>query len=96
MAACALTEADIQESIELPQLSDQEIFDSSSTASGAAHGRALRVALEAENQARNFYAELAATTGNPETRALYAELSGLEAGHVEFIERRLSKSTPHG
>jgi rubrerythrin len=96
LAACALTEADIVETIELPQLNDQEIFDSSSTAPGAAHGRALKVALEAENQARNFYAELAATTDNPETRALYAELSSLEAGHVEFIERRLSKSTPHG
>jgi len=94
-AACAITEADILETIELPQLNDQEIFDSAA-APGAARSRALKIALEAENQARSFYAELAATTNNPETRALYAELSSLEADHVGSIQRRLSKSAQHG
>lgn len=93
-ASCALTEADIAETIELPELNDQAIFDSSA-ASGAAHRRALKVALQAENQACNFYAELAAKADAPEIRDLYTELSSLEAGHVEFIERRLAKSTPH-
>jgi rubrerythrin len=94
-AACALTEDDILETIELPQLNDQEIFDSSAVP-GAARGRALKIALEAETQARSFYAELAATTDDPESRALYAELFSLEADHVGFVERRLSKIAQAG
>ncbi len=94
-SACALTEADIQETIELPQLSDQEIFESS-TESATTHTRALRVALQAENQARDFYAELARTAENAELRALYVELSSFEACHVEFLQRKLANSTPRG
>jgi rubrerythrin len=94
-ASCALTEADILETIELPQLKDPEIFESSASPA-TARARSLRIALEAENQARSFYEELAATTDNPENRALYAELSSLEAGHVEFIELKLSKSAQPG
>jgi len=93
--ACALTEADIIETIELPQLKDQEIFDSS-TDSEILQFRALSVALQAENQARDFYAELARTTENADLRALYVELSAFEAAHVEFIQRRLANSTPRG
>jgi rubrerythrin len=95
LSACALTEANIIETIELPQLKDQEIFDAS-TGSEVLQFRALNVALEAENQARDFYAELARTTEDADLRALYVELSGFEAGHVEFIQRRLANSTPRG
>jgi rubrerythrin len=95
LASCALTETDILEIIELPQLDDREIFDSNAAAA-TAHFRALKVALSAENQARDFYAELAQNTGDPELRALYVELSSFEADHVEFLERRLSNSTPRG
>ncbi len=93
-SACALTEANIIETIELPQLTDQEIFDSST--SEVLQYRALSVALQAENQARDFYAELAKTTENDDCRALYLELSSFEAAHVEFIQRRLANSTPRG
>lgn len=93
--ACALTEADIEETIELPQLTDQEIFDSASE-SATTQFRALKVALQAENQARDFYVELARTAENPDLRALYVELSSFEAAHVEFIQRRLANSTPRG
>jgi rubrerythrin len=99
LAACALTEADIHETIELPQLSDQEIFDSpteSASESSTTHIRALKVALQAENQARDFYAELARTAENAELRALYVELSSFEAAHVEFLQRRVANSTPRG
>lgn len=91
--ACALTEADIIEAIELPQLKDQEIFDSS-TDSDVLQFRALNVALQAENQARDFYAQLVKITEDADLRALYVELSAFEAAHVEFIQRRLAKSTP--
>jgi rubrerythrin len=94
-ASCALTETDVLEIIELPQLHGGEIFDSAAAAA-TAHHRALKVALSAENQARDFYADLAATAGDPELRALYTELSSFEADHVEFLERRLASTTPLG
>jgi rubrerythrin len=94
-SACAITEVDVQEIIELPKLDDAEIFDSSA-ASATAHLRALKVALSAENQARDFYAQLAESAGDPKLRALYLELSAFEADHVEFLERRLANSTPRG
>lgn len=92
-ASCMLTEADILEIIELPQLQDHDIFDSNA-AKSTAHIRALNVALSAENQARDFYAELAQNAGEPGLRALYVELSGFEAEHVEFLERRLANLAP--
>jgi rubrerythrin len=94
-AACALTEADILEIIELPQLQDGEIFDSTAAAA-TAHYRALRVALNAENQAHDFYDALAATADDLKLRALYVELSRFEADHVEFLERRLANSIQLG
>jgi len=92
-AACALTEADVLEIIELPQLVEEEIFNSSGGAT--ARLRALRIALCAENQARDFYAGLGETAKDPELRALYAELASFEADHVEFLQRRLASSAPH-
>jgi rubrerythrin len=93
-AACALTEADILEIIELPQLGDGEILDFTADAA-TAHHHALRIALSAEKQARDFYAELAQSADNPDLRALYVELSSFEADHVEFLERRLAGSKPN-
>lgn len=95
LAACALTEADILETIELPQLTDQQIFDSSAELA-TAHIRALKVALLAENQAHDFYAELARTAEDADLRALYVELSNFEATHSEFLQRRVANSTPRG
>lgn len=89
-ASCALTDSDIMEIIELPQLAGMEIF---SPSSGPEHLKALNVALCAENQARDFYAELARSVEEPELRALYTEFSSFEAEHVEFLERRLANST---
>jgi len=45
-AACSLTEADVLEIIELPQLGSGEIFDTGAAAS-TAHRRALEIALSA-------------------------------------------------
>jgi len=92
--ACALTEVDIWETIELPQLTDQEIFEAADSAT--THIRALKVALQAENQAHEFYASLARVAEDEELRALYIELSSFEAVHVEFLQRRLANCTPQG
>ncbi len=91
-ASCALTETDILEFIELPELRDGDIFNSSLEAAATAHRRALKIALDAENQARDFYSDLAQTAGDPELRALYVELSSFEAEHVTFLERRLAET----
>jgi rubrerythrin len=91
-AACTLTDADVLEIIELPQLVGKEIFDTSSAAAARLH--ALRIALCAENQARDFYAGLVETATESALRALYEELSSFEAEHVEFLERKLASSTP--
>ncbi len=93
-AACALTAADILEMIELPQLANGEIFNST-TEAATAHQRALRIALSAENQARDFYAELAQTADDHDLRTLYLELSSFEADHAAFLERRLASKTPN-
>lgn len=93
-SACALTGANVQEIIEFPQFVEEGIFDS--TDAEAARIRALRIALGAENQARDFYVALAKTASDPALRALYQELSGFEAEHVEFLERKLASSTPRG
>jgi rubrerythrin len=95
-ASCSLTEADILEYIELPELRDEDIFNSTADAAASAHHRALKIALDAENQAQAFYADLAQTADDPELRALYVELSSFEAEHVNFIERRLIESKSCG
>ncbi|PSH03785.1 MAG: hypothetical protein CXZ00_10565 [Acidobacteria bacterium] len=94
-AACALTPDDINDIIELPELDCEEIFDFDVRVATARH-RALKIALSAENQAREFYAGLAVAATDPELRALYAELSSFEAEHVSFLERELANSTTHG
>ena len=94
-ASCALTDTDILESIELPQLNDEAIFSSTAEAA-TAHQRALVVALKAENQAHRFYSELAETAGDPELRALYIELCSFEADHVALLEARITKRTLPG
>ncbi len=91
-ASCSLTEADVIEIIELPRLVGEEIFDSSSAVT--ARLNALRIALSAENQARDFYGELGAMASDPALRALYEDLSSFEADHVEFLQRRLAGITP--
>jgi rubrerythrin len=93
-SSCTITDTDILEIIELPKLGDGEIFDSAAAAT--AHLNALNVALSAENQARDFYAQLAKSASEPSLRALYVELSAFEADHVEFLERRLANCTPRG
>jgi len=92
-ASCALTDADILEIVEMPQLMNLNMFDSSAE---SAHLQALRLALCAEKQARSFYTEIVETVDDPDLRALYAELSNFEADHVEFLERKLAKQQDVG
>ena len=93
-ASCALTEEDLQELIEVPRLDAGDLFDDyTDPAKPGARERALRVALEAENSARHFYAELTGLTGDIQLRNLYKELSEYEQDHVEFLERRIAQGS---
>lgn len=89
-AACAVTEEDIDEIIELPKLDDGEVFNSSPGVS--ARERALQVALKAEQSARKYYSELAEHTADPKPRKLYSELAEFETDHIEFLARKLAEA----
>jgi rubrerythrin len=93
-AACALTEDDLQELIEVPRLESSNLFDEyEDPAKPGARERALQVALAAEHDARHFYAELAGVTADFQLRTLYRELADYEKDHVEFLEKRIAQSS---
>ncbi len=88
-AACALTDTDIMEIIELPLLDGSGVFDPQAEAA-TAQRRALEIALRAETSARSYYSELAQSTSEPDLQALYTELAAFEEEHVRFLEGRLT------
>lgn len=85
---CALTDADINDVIEVPELVDGEMF----VTGRIPRRRALEVALAAEQHARNYYTQLAALTLDAPLRGLYQELANFERDHVEFLERKLARA----
>ncbi len=87
--ACALTEEDIHELIELPRLDASGIFEAGKGKN--ARESALQVALEAEQQAREFYKKLTGTTTESGLRKLYGELCEFENAHVTFLERKIAE-----
>ncbi len=86
--ACALTDADITDLIEVPQLDDGELFIIGRIRSQ----KALEVALAAEQQAHSYYSRLSERTEEPHLRALYTEFAQLERDHEEFIEQKLKQA----
>ncbi len=94
-SSCTVTEEDIYELIEVPKLDDADVFATSKENALPARERALHVALMAEQNARNFYGELAKNTEDSKLRKVYAELAEFETDHVEFLERKLTQ-TPAG
>ena len=55
-------------------------------------GRALQVALNAEQSAQRYYADLADKTPEGKLRRLYRDLAEMEDEHVAYIQRKL---VPH-
>lgn len=90
--ACAVTEDDIAEIIELPRLEDGDVLSSDPSNSTTARERALHVALSAELSARRFYTNIADHTTDAKLRKLYKELAEFETDHVEFLERKVSQT----
>jgi rubrerythrin len=92
-ASCALTENDLQEMIEVPRLESSDFFAPAEVAKPVGRERAIKVALDAEKNAQEFYAQLVDRTEDGELRRLYVELATMEDGHVTYLQGMLAAST---
>ena len=89
-SACAVTEEDISDFIEVPRLEDGRIFSADELKSGRSpREMALEVAASAEQGALRFYQELSESCQDKELRSLYQELVAFETNHSGWIEQRL-------
>jgi len=84
---CPLTDEDIREVVESPALENGEAF----IWSGIRIEDALRIGLRAEQQAADFYRQLAEMVTDLDLLALFVELAGVEVGHEEVLARRLAR-----
>lgn len=90
---CAVTEEDISDFIEVPRLENGEIFTISKLKVGRSpREMALEIAMAAEQTAVRYYTRLSETTADEELQALYREFVDLEAGHSDWIERKLAEA----
>lgn len=55
---------------------------------------ALELALDGERRGHAFYADIAATTGDPEVRAMANEFAAEEAEHVTELEKWIGRHAP--
>ena len=53
---------------------------------------ALRIALEAEHRAHEFFASMKATATDPALRALAQEMAMEEKGHIAMVEQALART----
>jgi len=90
---CAVTEEDISDFIEVPRLENGDIFTISKLKVGRSpREMALEIAMSAEQNALRFYARLSEISQDEELRALYKDFTDFEAGHSDWIERKLSEA----
>jgi len=91
--ACVVTEEDVRDMIEIPQLESSNIFAMARSNSAISpRSTALQVALEAELTAQRFYTRLAETTPDRHLRAMYAELAGFESDHTAFLQKKIAEA----
>lgn len=91
--ACAITEDDVQELVEVPRLESSELFDPNAPGEPGMRERAFHVALAAETSARNFYTELSSFTFDTGLRSLYRELAAFEDEHVAYLEKKIAQAS---
>lgn len=90
---CAVTEEDISDFIEVPRLENGDIFTISKLKVGRSpREMALEIAMAAEQNALRFYARLSEICKDEELRALYKDFLEFEAGHTDWIEKKLSEA----
>jgi rubrerythrin len=85
---CPLTEEDLVEFIEVPRL-DDEVF-SAGYPGEAARTRALKVALQAEIGAQDYYAKLVEQTPPGPLRQIFRDLAEMEDGHVAELTAKVA------
>lgn len=83
------TEDELVELIEVPKLSEADIFSAGGPVS--ARQGALQVALRAEVSAQEFYSKLVEQTSAGSLRQTYQELARMEDGHIAFLEAKLTQ-----
>jgi len=90
---CAVTEEDISDFIEVPRLENGDIFTISKLKIGRSpREMALEIAMGAEQNALRFYARLSEISKDEELRALYKDFLDFEAGHTDWIEKKLCEA----
>ena len=90
---CAVTEEDISDFIEVPRLENGEIFTISKLKVGRSPRElALEIAMDAEQNAVRYYHRLSETTVDEALKALYREFVDFEAGHTDWIEKKLTQA----
>ena len=90
---CAITDDDIRDFIEVPQLNSGEIFAISRSVGGRSPRElALEIAVAAEQNAVRYYSRLAELTEESELRELYREFSNFERDHTDFLEKKISEA----
>ena len=88
-----VTEEDIREMIEVPRLENSDIF-ALARAKGSISPRkaALQIALDSEQSAMRYYAQLIEKTRDRALRQTYTELANFEADHTQFLEKKLAEA----
>jgi len=90
---CAVTEEDISDFIEVPHLENGDIFTISKLKVGRSpREMALEIAMAAEQNALRYYHRLSEITEDSELKSLYRELVEFEAGHSDWLEKKLSEA----
>lgn len=85
-----VSEDDVQDPIEVPQLSVGDILEFAQKGDAVSAQRgAFEMALAAEQEALDFYAHLVKNTTDPELKALYQELLTLEQEHTGWVEQAI-------
>ncbi len=82
-----LTEQELIELVEVPNLDSGDVFNSASDFS--ARDRALQVAVVAEISAQRFYERLVEQTAPGPLNQMFKELAQMEDGHVAYLESKL-------
>ena len=89
---CVVTEEDIRELIEVPNMENGEIFAiTRMQASPAPRRKALEIALRAEESALRYYTRLAELTVDADLRAAYHEFANFERDHTLMLTRKMEE-----
>jgi erythrin-vacuolar iron transport family protein len=92
---CSMTEDEISNFIEVPQLDNADLFSiTRARLNMPPRHLALDVAIAAESSAMRYYSRLFDQTDDPGLAALYSELAHFEGEHVAALHRKKHSVRP--